>query len=276
MSLGKRLYSALSASALLLGAITAAHADVVISTDPTSNISCSGGVCTPTAADAVLNVSDLESYLASGSLEVTTTGSGVQANNIDVTAPFSWSATNTLTLDAYDSITVTGAVTDSGAGGVALDTNDGGSGGALSFVSGGALTITNLKDALTINGTKYKLEKDIKGLAYDIVKHAPDRAFAMANDYDAKKDGIYRSSPVPLMFEGAFNGLGHVIANLEIADSADSQFGFFYEVQAPGTISSVGLENVAVRATNANAVGGLVGALFGGTVSNSWTSGTIN
>jgi GLUG motif-containing protein len=276
MSLGKRLYSALSASALLLGAMSAAHADVAISADPTSNMSCSGGVCTPTAADAVLNVSDLESYLASGSLEVTTTGSGVQANNIDVTAPFAWSAANTLTLDAYDSITVTGAVTDSGAGGVALDTNDGGSGGALSFVSGGALTITNLKDALTINGTKYKLEKDIKGLAYDIVKHAPDRAFAMANDYDAKKDGIYRSSPVPLMFEGAFNGLGHVIANLEIADSADSQFGFFYEVQAPGTISSVGLENVVVRGTIANAVGGLVGELFGGTVSNSWTSGTIN
>src|SRR5580704_10963400 len=226
MSLGKRLYSALSASALLLGTMATAHADVVISTNPTSNMSCSGGVCTPTASDAVLNVSDLESYLASGSLEVTTTGSGVQANNIDVTAPFSWSATNTLTLDAYDSITVAGSVTDSGAGGVALDTNDGGSGGALSFISGGALTITNLKDALTINGARYHLASSLKQLIYKIVAH-PDGRYALANSYDARRDGAYGNSPIQVPFNGAFTGLGNSIANLEIDDEIDSFVGMF-------------------------------------------------
>src|SRR5579864_7375490 len=39
---------------LLAGACAgSASADVVISTDPTSNMSCSGGVCSPTATDAV-------------------------------------------------------------------------------------------------------------------------------------------------------------------------------------------------------------------------------
>jgi hypothetical protein len=50
----------LTASALILGAATAARADVTISSDPTQDMSCSDGVCQPTASDAVLNVGDLE------------------------------------------------------------------------------------------------------------------------------------------------------------------------------------------------------------------------
>ncbi len=36
-----------------------AFAALVISKDPTSNVSCASGVCTATAADAVLNETDL-------------------------------------------------------------------------------------------------------------------------------------------------------------------------------------------------------------------------
>jgi hypothetical protein len=275
MSLGKRLHLLLSASALLLAAMSAAHADVVISTDPTSNMSCSGGVCAPTASDAVLNVSDLESYLASGSLEVTTNGSGVQANNIDVTAPFSWSAANTLTLDAYQSITVTGAVTDSGAGGVALDTNDGGSGGALSFLSGGALTITNLKDALTINGLRYTLAGKLKDLAKDIAIN-PNHAFALANDVDTSGRGIYRAPPIPVFFGGSFNGLGHVISNLVIADQADLSVGFFAGIAAGAEVSSIGLVKIHIDAgqDGGDAVGALAGTSYG-TITNAWSDGEI-
>jgi len=278
MSLTKRLYLLLSASALLLGAMTAAHADVAISTDPTSNMSCSGGVCAPTASDAVLNVSDLESYLASGSLEVTTTGSGVQANNIDVTAPFAWSAANTLTLDAYDSITVTGAVTDSGAGGVALDTNDGGSNGALSFLSGGAITIANLKDELTINGLRYALAGKLKDLAKDIAIK-PNGAFALANDIDTSGHGIYRAPPIPVYFGGSFTGLGHVISNLVIADQADTSVGFVAGIAADGDVSSIGIVKVHIDAGQYGGFGnGAVGALTGtsdGTITNVWSDGEV-
>ncbi|HEX4157327.1 MAG TPA: hypothetical protein VHY79_02555, partial [Rhizomicrobium sp.] len=92
-----------TASVLVLAAATAARADVTISSDATANMSCVGGVCQPTASDAVLNVGDLENLLAAGNVTVTTTASGVQASNIDVTAKLGWSA-NALTLDAYQSI----------------------------------------------------------------------------------------------------------------------------------------------------------------------------
>src|ERR1700733_12994933 len=60
-----------------------AHAAVGISTAQTQYMSCAKGICAPTAGNAVLNAGDLESYLAAGNLEITTTGSrGVQANNI--------------------------------------------------------------------------------------------------------------------------------------------------------------------------------------------------
>src|SRR5579862_9712667 len=73
-----------------------ARADVVISSAPTQNITCAAGVCAPTAANAVLNITDLENLLASGSLTVTTTGSSVQADNVDVKAPLTWSNPNAL------------------------------------------------------------------------------------------------------------------------------------------------------------------------------------
>jgi hypothetical protein len=250
-------------------------ADVVISTEATQNMSCSGGICAPTASDAVLNTTDIENMLASGPLTVTTTGSGVQASNIDVTAAFLWSAANTLTLDANQSITVSARVTDSGDGGVSLVTNDGGSGEALSFLTGGNITISSDKDRLTINGEAYTLEKDIAGLAHDIVAH-PKGRFALANDYDAKQNKLFRSPPIPVEFAGTLNGLGHAIRNVEIGDISDMEVGVFAGLASPGTISSIGLQNIVVQSGAHDAdVGGLVGVVTGGAVQNSWVSGRI-
>ncbi|HEY6578394.1 MAG TPA: hypothetical protein VIY09_03665, partial [Rhizomicrobium sp.] len=111
----------------------AANAAVVISSGETTNISCSGGMCAPTAKDAVLNVGDLETLLASGDVEITTTGAGVQAVDVRVVDSLTWSSTGTLALDAYKSVAVDAAVSVVGAGGLSLITNDGGSNGTLSF-----------------------------------------------------------------------------------------------------------------------------------------------
>src|SRR5580658_4064450 len=146
-----------TASVLVLAAATAARADVTISADATQNVSCSGGICQPTASDAVLNAGDLEELLAAGNVTVTTTGSGVQASNIDVTAKFGWSA-NALTLDSYQSISVTAPVTVKGANGLSILTDDdGGTGGELAFFGKGHVGFKNLSGSLTINGTSYKL-----------------------------------------------------------------------------------------------------------------------
>jgi len=82
-------------SAALMLSAGGAEAAVTISTAATQNMSCAGGVCTPTSADAVLNVTDLETLLAAGNLKVTTTGSGVQAEDIVVEGAFSWSSGGT-------------------------------------------------------------------------------------------------------------------------------------------------------------------------------------
>src|SRR5215469_16043219 len=82
------------------------EAAVTISNAATQNMSCSAGVCEPTAANAVLNTGDLETMLASGNATVTTTGSGVEANDITVSAGFSWSTSNTLALVANRAIAV--------------------------------------------------------------------------------------------------------------------------------------------------------------------------
>src|SRR5207302_94838 len=155
-----------------------------ISTDSTSNMACSAGVCSPTANKAILNVNDLETLLASGDTTVETTGSGVQAKDIRVATSFSWSTTSTLTLDAYDSIAIDRAVAVAGTGGLALLTNDGGAGGALAFASKGSVSFANLTSQLTINDTGYSLVNSIGALANAIAAN-PSGAYALANSYDA-------------------------------------------------------------------------------------------
>src|SRR5689334_13597088 len=85
----------------LMCAAGAAQAAVKISTQPTQNMSCAAGVCTPMAKLAFLNVTDLTNMLAAGDVTVLTGSGGL---DIHVEAPFSWTSTSRLTLDAQRSI----------------------------------------------------------------------------------------------------------------------------------------------------------------------------
>jgi hypothetical protein len=49
-----------------------ASADVTISSAMSQNMSCAGGVCVPTAANAVLNAGDLRTMLQAGDVSVLT------------------------------------------------------------------------------------------------------------------------------------------------------------------------------------------------------------
>src|ERR1700722_6240816 len=203
---------------LACAAGTMAHADVVISSGATSNMSCSNGICAPTAENAVLNGGDLENLLAAGAVRVTTTGSGLQASNIVVDARLSWSAATTLALDAYRSITVDQPVSVGETGGVALTTNDGGTGGLLLFLGKGNITFANISSSLSINGESYTLENTLPDLANAIAANATG-AYALANSYDASKDGTYANAPISTFFTGSFDGLGNEISNLKIKDT---------------------------------------------------------
>ena len=262
----------LSLSTALIAFSSAAQADITISSAATQNMTCSGGVCTPTATNAVLNSGDLETLLASGNVAVTTTGSGVQANNIVVGDGVSWSSSSALTLDAYQSVSIDKGIAVQSQAGLSLITNDGGTGGTLAFGHKGSVSFANLSSGLTINGTAYTLVNTIQSLAAAIAAN-PAGAYALASNYDASQDGTYTTVPVPTPFTGTFEGLGNAVSNLSINDTSDEGVGLFAEVDAGGT-----LRDVAVDRANVFGAGDWVGMLVGtnaGLIENSSSSGTV-
>jgi hypothetical protein len=244
---------------------SAAHADIVISSGATSNVSCTSGVCTPSAPDAVLNVGDLETLLASGNVKLAAAGEPV---DVDIDAPLSWVSTNTLTLDSYHAINVQQPVAITGGGGLALITNDGGTGGEFAFLPGANVAFLNGAGSLAIDGNAYTLVTDIATLASDIAAN-PGGAYALAGNYNAAPDGTYGNAPITPWFTGSFQGLGNVISNLSIASSAKkADLALFTTIGADGSISNLVLQNISVTATGPySGSGGLAidneGAVFG-------------
>ena len=233
------------AAALALAA-TGAHADVVISSGATQNMSSSAGVCAPTAASAVLNANDLETLLAAGNVEVTTTGSNVQATDIRVVAPLGWSSARVLALDSFRRIAVEKPVNVAGAGGVML-----GAGGMLLLGERGHISFANLASPLTINGERYTLVDSISMLAGDIAANAKGY-YALSRDYDASNDGNYHHSPIGNKFFGTFEGLGNTISNLKInvlrcCQEYNGNIGFFAVLGRRARVNDVNLTKATVQ-----------------------------
>ena len=256
------------ASALFIAA--PARAAVVVSKQPTSNMSCSAGVCAPTAAKAVLNVSLLETLLASGNITIST--GGAEASDIIFDASLTWASGNTLTLDAYRSLTIDYPVSVSGAGGVTILTNDGGTGGALSFPGKGSIGFLGLTNALSIDGATYKLENTIAGMASDIAANSSGN-YALAAPYNAKSDPVYTASPIPTTFSGTFEGLGNAILHVRIRDKTDEFVGFFAFIDA-GRVNDLKILDANVVAIKGSEVGILTGNLEGA-ISGIVTSGSV-
>jgi hypothetical protein len=263
---------------------TAAHATVTISSGATQNMNCSSGVCTATAANAVLNVGDLTTMLASSSVQVNTgSGSlGASVEDIIVAASFNWASANALTLDAYRSVSFQNAVADNGSGAVSLVTNDGGSGGTLSFILGGSLSFLGTTNSLSINGKTYKLVSAIETLAADI-KKKPSGFYALSTSYKANHDGAYKNSVVPTQFGGTFNGLGNTISNLTLKGKLEIKkpdyVGLFSDVLTSGAINSLHVTNANVSVNDSKYQGavnvGVIAGLSNGTIFNSFASGQI-
>jgi hypothetical protein len=98
-----------------------AHADLSIAKEHSRNVSCSGGSCVATAADAVMNVSELQKLLAKKS--AVSLNAGV-ANNITVDAALTWTNSASLALTASGSLTVNKPVTVAGHSSLAIQTAD--------------------------------------------------------------------------------------------------------------------------------------------------------
>jgi hypothetical protein len=263
---------------ILLCAIPPAHAAVTISSAATQNMNCVAGVCTPTAANAVLNVNDLTTMLGSGNTTVNT-GSGSLAQQVDdiiVAAGFNWTSASSLTLDAYRSVTVNQAVADNGSGAVSLVTNDGGSGGVLSFGPTGNLSFLGTTNSLVINGTSYTLENTLTALAAAIASN-PAGAYALASSYNASHDGTYSQSPVPTTFTGTFEGLGNTVSHITLQNRGKrNEVGGLFAETSAATVENIGVVSISVNANGALLAGGLVGLNYGGSLIGIHSGGKVD
>jgi hypothetical protein len=250
------------------------------------NTSQSPILCSPTGSGALLSVSDLENYLATSNVIVSTNGSGgSQVADIDVMSALAWSAGTILTLDADHSINVTAPIAVDGSGpsaGLSLITNDGGTGGLLTFVLGsGSATFADTSSSLSINGETYTIANSISALV-KAINDNPAGNFALGTSVDAGQK-TYRQGPIVELGGGTyakFQGLGNTISNLKIDQRGRvnpyADVGLIQLVGGYALIENLQLANVSVVAHDVYGayVGGLAGEAYG-TLYNDTVSGAV-
>jgi hypothetical protein len=265
----------LAAFLMASSAMTPASAALVIGQTATQNVSCAAGVCTATAANAVLFAGQLRAMLASADVKV---ASGSSAGDIQVAAPVYWASGHKLTLDSFHAITVNKPISVNGEGGLELTTNDGGASGLLSFTWNGYVSFLDLSSPLTIDGNAYTLVGDLATLAAD-VQATPSGFYALAHDYNANPDGIYTAAVVPTTLQGKFEGLGNKIDGLHIKTANLVSIAGLFETigngaQVENTILTHASYVARVRGTPVGDLGGIAG-LNNGLIQNSAVLGEI-
>lgn len=263
----------LAAAWVLGGVTTAAHADLFISSAPTNNVNCSGGICVPTAKKAVLNAAELAAMLASGDVTVE---SGSDAKDIVIGAALGWTSASRLTLDSYRAITFAKTLSVTGTGALTLNTNDGGKGGDLSFVKSGRVTFWDTASSLVINGQSYTLIASLADLIGAVTAEPAGNYALVKNDKARKRP--FSKSPMDLTFNGNLEGLGNTIDRLSLSPHK-GWAGMISTIGADATVRDLALTNVTIDAYS-HQYGGLrdVGALAGisnGTLDNIYVSGTL-
>ena len=200
---------AVLAAAVLSGALGAsgsgAHAQLVISKDPTSNMNLLGRKLRGHGRSGGPQHQGPESFLQHGNLSVF----GGAASSIVIAGNVTWSKKTKLTLDA-NPIYFDARVKVDGKGSLTLTTLEQGDGPNIAFSKKGNIVFANPHSQLIIDALPYKLETNLPDLIADIRTEA-GIAFALVGDYDASADGTYSQSPIPATFDYWFEGLGHTI-----------------------------------------------------------------
>lgn len=271
MHLSARVFWTCAFGAMILGLTTVADASVQISSKATRNVTCSDGVCAPTAKNAVLNVNDLAGLLASADIKVVSDSS---AQDIELTAPLGWTSSHRLTLDAWRSITFAKPLNVGDNGALSLVTNDGGSTGDFSFTGKGHITFASEADSLIINGESYVLATSISGLAADIQANLSG-FYALAESYDAAGDGTYTVAPLS-SFSGTFEGLGNTISNFSLRLAAGNTAGGLFQCSCPSsTVRDIAMVRASVQGSqDADSIGALAGLNYG-TIKGASASGSV-
>jgi hypothetical protein len=225
---------AATAAAVAFG--TNAQANFTISNAATQNVSCSNGLCEPTAENPVLNAGDLEALLAAGSVEIETHANHVNAGNIVVRAALAWSAATTLRLDEH--LVVDKAISINGSG--TVTTRQPG----FSFGPKGKIQCADL--SCNVNG--YTPVNTLPGLAAAIAAN-PQGKFALVRSYNASADGTYTSSPVATNFLGTLEGLGNTVSNISVNNTTGCCVGGLFQSLSLAYVYDLHLGKVTVMST---------------------------
>ncbi|HEX4159260.1 MAG TPA: ZmpA/ZmpB/ZmpC family metallo-endopeptidase-related protein, partial [Rhizomicrobium sp.] len=217
----------LTAEASAVGEITFS-----ISKSPTANVSCSNGLCEPTGGNANLNVSDLETLLAAGNLQINAYNGKFHARTVTVKDGFSWSAATGLTLAKLD---VGKTISILGAGSLTS---------ALSVKKEGKIQCADL----SCNVDGYTPVNSLQGLASAIAAN-PQGNYALVHSYDASADGTYTASPIATNFLGNLYGLGNTISNISVANTTACCVAGLFQSLSEGNIYDLHLTNVSVTST---------------------------
>jgi filamentous hemagglutinin family protein len=276
--------------------------------DPTNlTIDATAATAIDAALDANTDVTELTN--ADG----TTGGFGTAASgagDIAVASALSWSTAATLTLSAYNNISVNSAITLSGAGTLTLISNSGSGNpnpragitvsapitvsgaGHLAFTttgnSAGPVFTTGQGSAqfpladeasdptLTINSAAYTLIYNMDGLADGIQSlNGSSGNFALAAPLDASGLGTVTSALIST-FNGNFNGLGNTISNLTLSLTGDNLPGIALFGTMTGAIENLGIVGASLTLLGNNNAGAMLALANNGTISNSHVTASIN
>ncbi|RBQ26409.1 GLUG motif-containing protein, partial [Arcobacter sp. CECT 9188] len=259
--------------------------------DPTDfTIAVSGGDISGTT---------LSNNLSSANVEIESTkGAKVGKGDIYVNDTISWSTNKTLTLNAQNDIFINKSITaNHNNGKLALKygqaSTTGGSsdyyvnakvnlkaGGNFSTQRGNTGTIKNYIVITNLNlGNQGSITvTDLQGINGNL--NNPNANYVLGSDINASATSSwnvgYGFNPIGNnlnKFAGTFDGLGHTISNLYINGTDLDFVGLFGVTNTNAVIKNIGLKDVNI--TGQTAVGGLVG-INGGTISNSYATGTVN
>jgi hypothetical protein len=243
---------------MLSALVSPAYAELTVSTAPTSEVTCTNGICTTTGKHAVLNVSQLESLLAAGNVSVVGLFRGNDAK-LAISAGISWASANTLTFSNFETISLNNTIAMDGTGGLTVVSS-----GPVSYGPGGNITSLSTANNLFINSISYTLVDTIGELAADIAAN-PTGDYALAGSYDAHPDGTYSSAPVMTTFTGVFDGLGNNISHLAVKNTQGGSAALFAQIGTKATVQNLFLVKTQIAGSGSNPLfmGTLAGINYG-------------
>lgn len=269
--------------------------DLTISNAADNNINFSSDTYTSLDTPSNVNVTQLQSALATANILVQTNASGTGGNgDITVLDAISWNAPTTLTLSAYRNIVLNNTITGTGGAGLSLIANNAG----VFAVGSGNGTVTAPLGTITMSGpvkiyynpsayttpTSYTNSGAGTLTAYMLINNVNDLQnmntnlsgnYALSTTIDASATSGWNAGagfqPIST-YTGQFDGQNFTVQNLFINRPTTDDVGLFGIASSTAVINNLNLTGLNV--SGRTRTGGLIGT-NSGTINNAHVAGSV-